>query len=94
VRVGQELKIPEVEGLPFLVEGQVEETKTVALPKEQILTGAEAEKPKEAEISEKPRKSARSPSRLKIRQAIIVNSVLNSIKTKNIQMPSLNSIRS
>lgn len=54
VRVGQELKIPEVEGLPFLVEGQVEETKTAALPKDQILTEAEAEKPKEAEISEKP----------------------------------------
>ena len=54
VRVGQELKIPEVEGLPFLVEGEVEETKTVALPKDQPLTEAGAEKPKEAEISEKP----------------------------------------
>jgi tetratricopeptide (TPR) repeat protein len=53
VRVGQELKIPEVEGLPFLVEGKVEETKTVALPKDQPLTEAGAEKP-EAEISEKP----------------------------------------
>jgi tetratricopeptide (TPR) repeat protein len=54
VRVGQKLKIPEVEGLPFLVEGKVEETKTVALPKDQPLTEAKAEEPKEAEISEKP----------------------------------------
>jgi tetratricopeptide (TPR) repeat protein len=54
VRVGQELKIPEVEGLPFLVEGEVEETKTVALPKAQPLTATKAEEPKEAEISEKP----------------------------------------
>jgi tetratricopeptide (TPR) repeat protein len=54
VRVGQELKIPEVEGLPFLVEGKAEETKTVALPKDQPLPEAGAEKPKEAEISEKP----------------------------------------
>jgi len=54
VRVGQELKIPEVEGLPFLVEGQVEETKTVALPKDQPLTEVEPEKSKAAEISEKP----------------------------------------
>jgi tetratricopeptide (TPR) repeat protein len=54
VRVGQELKIPEVEGLPFLVEGKVEETKTVALPKDQTLTEAGAEKPKELEIIKKP----------------------------------------
>jgi len=54
VRVGQELKIPEVEGLPFLVEGKAEESKTVALPKDQPLTETGAEKPKEAEISEKP----------------------------------------
>lgn len=32
VRVGQELKIPEVEGLPFLVEGKMEEAKTAAVP--------------------------------------------------------------
>ena len=54
LRVGQKLKIPEVEGLPFLVEGKVEETKTVALPKDQPLTEAKAEEPKEVEISEKP----------------------------------------
>jgi tetratricopeptide (TPR) repeat protein len=38
----------------FLVEGKVEETKTVALPKDQPLTEAKAEEPKEVEISEKP----------------------------------------
>jgi len=54
VRVGQELKIPEVEGLPFLVEGKVEETKTVALPKDQPLTETEAEKPQEPKIVKKP----------------------------------------
>jgi tetratricopeptide (TPR) repeat protein/LysM repeat protein len=46
VIVGQKLKIPEVEGLPFLVEGGVEETETVALPKEKPLT--------EAAVSGKP----------------------------------------
>jgi tetratricopeptide (TPR) repeat protein len=54
VRVGQKLKIPEVEGLPFLVEGKVEETKTVALPKDQPVTEAKAEETEEAQISEKP----------------------------------------
>jgi tetratricopeptide (TPR) repeat protein len=32
VRVGQELKIPEVEGLPFLVKGEVTEAKTAVIP--------------------------------------------------------------
>jgi tetratricopeptide (TPR) repeat protein len=54
VRVGQKLKIPEVEGLPFLVEGGVEETKTVALPKDQPVTEAGAVESKETEVSEKP----------------------------------------
>lgn len=54
VRVGQELKIPEVEGLPFLVEGKAEAAKTAALPKDKPLTEAEAAEPKEAEISEQP----------------------------------------
>jgi tetratricopeptide (TPR) repeat protein len=54
VRVGQELKIPEVEGLPFLVEGKVEETKTAALPKDKPLVEAEAEKPEEEKIIRKP----------------------------------------
>jgi tetratricopeptide (TPR) repeat protein len=52
VRVGQELKIPEVEGLPFLVEGEVEEAKTAALPKEKPATKAMPEK-KEA-IEDQP----------------------------------------
>ena len=38
VRVGQELKIPEVEGLPFLVEGQAAETKTAVIPKPEPAT--------------------------------------------------------
>jgi tetratricopeptide (TPR) repeat protein len=54
VRVGQQLKIPEVEGLPFLVEGEVEETKTVAVPESQPLTEAGTEKPKEPVIIKKP----------------------------------------
>ncbi len=54
VGVGQKLKIPEVVGLPFLVGGQVEETKTVALPKGQVLTEAAAGEQKEAQVSEKP----------------------------------------
>ena len=54
LRVGQKLKIPEVEGLPFLVEGKVEETKTVALPKDKPEIEAKAEEPTEAKISEKP----------------------------------------
>jgi tetratricopeptide (TPR) repeat protein len=40
VRVGQELKIPEVEGLPFLVKGEVAETKTAVIPKEPAVTEA------------------------------------------------------
>ncbi|MGD2036532.1 MAG: tetratricopeptide repeat protein, partial [Desulfobacterales bacterium] len=46
LRVGQKLKIPEVEGLPFLAEGGAEEAKMVALPKDKPLT--------EAQVSEKP----------------------------------------
>ena len=54
VRVGQKLKIPEVEGLPFLVEGEMEETKTVSLPKDQPLTEMGVEKPQEPKIVKKP----------------------------------------
>ena len=50
VRVGQELKIPEVEGLPFLVEGEMEETKTTAIPEEKP---AIEEVPETEEVSEK-----------------------------------------
>jgi tetratricopeptide (TPR) repeat protein len=38
LRVGQKLKIPEVEGLPFLVEGGMEKAKTGAMPKDKPLT--------------------------------------------------------
>ena len=44
VRVGQEIKIPEVEGLPFLVKGETEETKTAVIPKEPAVTEAMPEK--------------------------------------------------
>jgi tetratricopeptide (TPR) repeat protein len=54
VRVGQKLKIPEVEGLPFLVEGKVEETKTVSLPEDKPVAVVEAEKPEEPKIVRKP----------------------------------------
>ncbi|MEJ2219687.1 MAG: tetratricopeptide repeat protein [Desulfobacterales bacterium] len=54
VRVGQKLKIPEVEGLPFLVEGEMEETKTVSLPKDRPVSETEAEKPQEPKIVKKP----------------------------------------
>jgi tetratricopeptide (TPR) repeat protein len=40
VRVGQELKIPEVTGLPFLVKGEAEDTKTAVIPKEPAVTEA------------------------------------------------------
>jgi tetratricopeptide (TPR) repeat protein len=54
VRVGQKLKIPEVEGLPFLVEGKVEETKTVSLPEDKPVAEVEAEKPEAPKIISKP----------------------------------------
>jgi tetratricopeptide (TPR) repeat protein len=54
VRVGQELKIPEVEGLPFLVEGKVEETRTATVPKEKPVAEAGVEKPEAAKIISKP----------------------------------------
>ncbi len=54
VRVGQELKIPEVEGLPFQVSGEMEETQTVTSAKVQPVAPTPDEKPAEAEISAKP----------------------------------------
>jgi tetratricopeptide (TPR) repeat protein len=54
VRVGQELKIPEVEGLPFLVEGKVEETRTATVPEEKPVAEAGAEKPEATKIIRKP----------------------------------------
>ena len=49
VRVGQELKIPEVEGLPFMAEGEMEEIKTAAVPKEKA---APKEVPEKQEVIE------------------------------------------
>jgi len=49
VRVGQEIKIPEIEGVPFLTEGKVEETEVSKIPEK--LPAAEEEtieKPEEA----------------------------------------------
>jgi len=44
LRVGQEIKIPEVEGLPFLVKGETEETKTAVIPKKPAVSEAMPEK--------------------------------------------------
>jgi tetratricopeptide (TPR) repeat protein len=55
LRVGQELKIPEVEGLPFMVEGEVKEVKTAVIPKEKPLIEEKAvieEVPEEKETIE------------------------------------------
>ena len=44
LKVGQELKIPEVEGLPFLVKGETVETKTAVIPKEPAVSKAMPQK--------------------------------------------------
>ncbi len=44
LKVGQELKIPEVEGLPFLVKGETVETKTAVIPKEPAVSKAVPQK--------------------------------------------------
>ena len=49
LRVGQELKIPEVEGLPFLIKGETAETKTAVMPKEPAVGKAEPQKEKVVE---------------------------------------------
>ena len=54
VRVGHKLKIPQVEGLPFLVEGKVEKTKTVSVPEDKPVTEVEAEKTEAPKIITKP----------------------------------------
>ncbi|MGB5746119.1 MAG: tetratricopeptide repeat protein [Desulfobacterales bacterium] len=43
VRVGQELKIPEVEGLPFLAQDRQEEAKVVSIPPQMPAAGEEEE---------------------------------------------------
>jgi tetratricopeptide (TPR) repeat protein len=52
LRVGQELKIPEVEGLPFLIEGEMEETKTAVIPKEKPAIEEVPEKKEAVEVIE------------------------------------------
>lgn len=54
VRVGQELKIPEIEGVPFQVTGKVAETQAVTTAKIEPVPETPDEKQKEAEISAKP----------------------------------------
>jgi len=49
LRVGQEVKIPEVEGLPFLAGKKAQETKTAEIPKNLAATEAVTEKAKEEE---------------------------------------------
>ncbi len=51
VRVGQELKIPEVEGLPFLAEGSA---KVASVPPPKPAVKEEAKKPPKAEAPKKP----------------------------------------
>ena len=49
LRVGQEIKIPEVEGLPFLAGKNIKETKTAGIPKELAAPAAATEQAKEEE---------------------------------------------
>jgi tetratricopeptide (TPR) repeat protein len=49
LRVGQEIKIPEVDGLPFLVKGETAETKTAVIPKEPAVSKAVPQKEKAIE---------------------------------------------
>ncbi len=54
VRVGQELKIPEIEGVPFQVEGEVQETEAVSTAKAAPMPEKAGEKPEAAETIAKP----------------------------------------
>jgi len=54
VRVGQELKIPEVEGLPFLAEGKAEEAKAASIPPKSPMAAEESKKPKKETVVKKP----------------------------------------
>jgi tetratricopeptide (TPR) repeat protein len=54
VRVGQELKIPEIEGVPFKAAGKVREAEAATPAKVARLPDQPDDKPKEAEISAKP----------------------------------------
>jgi tetratricopeptide (TPR) repeat protein len=53
VRVGQELKIPEVEGLPFLAEGKAEEAKAAGIPLKRPMAAEEPKKPKKETVVKK-----------------------------------------
>ena len=53
VRVGQELKIPEIEGVPFQTAGEVKETEAVTTAKAAPMPEQPVEKPEEAEIAAK-----------------------------------------
>ncbi len=50
LRVGQELKIPEVEGLPFLAEGQAEEAKAAGIPPKRPMAAEELRSPKKKRL--------------------------------------------
>ena len=54
LRVGQELKIPEVEGLPFLTEGKAKEAKAAGIPPKRPMAAEEPEKPKKETVVKKP----------------------------------------
>ncbi|MBW2489114.1 MAG: LysM peptidoglycan-binding domain-containing protein [Deltaproteobacteria bacterium] len=54
VRVGQELKIPEIEGVPFQVEAEAQETEAVTTAKAAPLPETEAQKPEAAATAAKP----------------------------------------
>ena len=56
VRVGQELKIPEVEGLPFLAQGRQEKAKVASIPPPMPAAGEEkeAKKPQKEAADKKP----------------------------------------
>ena len=58
VRVGQELKIPEVEGLPFLAQGREAEAKVASIPPPMPAAEEEAAKKPEEETAKKPEKEA------------------------------------
>ncbi len=54
VRVGQELKIPEIEGVPFQAAGEVKETEAVTSAKAAPMPEEPDQKPEETDISTKP----------------------------------------
>ena len=53
LRVGQQLKIPEIEGLPFFTEGKIEDTKVVSIPPTMPTAVEESKKQKKEANGEK-----------------------------------------